>query len=89
MVNISWFFFSSNPTSLVHAMYQLYRKMKLGGEIKNREKVDAAYAAEGFVTRKFFKTQNSWLINKSVFKSRAGYNGARTVFSFNPSFLNP
>ena len=29
--------------------YQLYRKMKKGGEIKNREKAAAAYAAERFV----------------------------------------
>ena len=31
------------------------------------------------ITRYFFKTQNPRLINKSSFKSRAAYEGARTV----------
>ena len=46
----------------------------------------AAYAAERFIyyyiiihTRNFFRTQYPRLINDSGFKSRASYNGARTV----------
>jgi hypothetical protein len=32
-----------------------------------------------YTTKNFFKTQNPWLINESGFKSRAAYDGARTV----------
>ena len=36
-----------------------------------------------YITRGLFcRTQNPWLINESGFKSRAGYNGASTVFKF-------
>ena len=33
----------------------------------------------GLYYKKFFKTQKPRLINESGFKSRAGYNGVRTV----------
>ena len=33
----------------------------------------------GLYHKKLFKTQNPWLINKSSFKSRAAFNGARAV----------
>ena len=32
------------------------------------------------ITKNFCKTQKTWLINKSGFKSRAAYDGMRTVF---------
>jgi hypothetical protein len=35
--------------------------------------------AAACITKNFFKTQNSRLINQSGFKSRAAYDGARTV----------
>ena len=42
----------------------------------------AAYAAERpLFLDSFFKTQNPQLINESGFKSRAAYNGARTIVS--------
>ena len=36
----------------------------------------------GLYYKKLFRTQNLPLINQSGFKSRAGYNGASTVFKF-------
>ena len=35
-----------------------------------------------YIIRKLFKTQNLRFIIESGFKSRAGYNGARTVYIF-------
>ena len=37
-----------------------------------------------YITRNFFKTQNPRLINESGFKSRAAYDGARTVAKNQP-----
>ena len=43
----------------------------------------AAYASERpLFLDSFFKTQNLQLINKSGFKSRGAYDGARTVCFF-------
>ena len=48
-----------------------------GNNGKNAE----TYIAKRFVLQETFKrTQNPRLINKSGFKSRAGYNSTRTVF---------
>ena len=46
-------------------------------------KIAEVYIAEWFIfTRNFFESQNPRFIIESGFKSRAGYNGARTVVSF-------
>ena len=45
-------------------------------------KLAEVYIAERFIfTRNFFESQNPRFIIKSGFKSRAGYNGARTVIA--------
>ena len=55
-------------------MYSLYQKVKIG------QIVAAVYTAERFVfSRNFSEPQNPQFIFESGFKSRAGYNGARTV----------
>ena len=47
------------------------------------KKLAAVYAAERFVyTKNFSEPQNPRFIIKSGFKSRAGYNGARTVVDY-------
>ena len=43
------------------------------------EKMLRLMLQSGLYYKKFFKTQKPRLINESSFKSRAGYNGVRTV----------
>ena len=46
------------------------------------EKMLRLMLQSGLYYKKFFKTKKPRLINESGFKSRAGYNGARTVLHF-------
>jgi hypothetical protein len=66
-----------HPSRLVFVFFRIYRKVRNRGRLKISCGI---YHRAVCITRNFSEPQNLQFIIKSGFKSRAGYNGAYTVY---------